>query len=241
LKSHARRSKRLQGEPAEEFRDNRRKRVNTTCGRHKLKQQFLAPGLVAIALALAPSMAAAVPSGCAAVSGNLVLNCGFETGTFSDWTVGGNTSDLTISSLPEFAHSGNDGVAFGEVGSDGFLSQTLTTAPGRAYTISVWYDPSGASPSNFDIQWDGLTLLSLSNVTPGWLGSGSPAWRDEVVDATGTGRDTLTLGFRDVPSFSGLDDISVTDPPPPIPEPASLLALGSALLGLGFCRRRDLL
>jgi hypothetical protein len=210
-----------------------------TCVTQKMKRQLLTAGLAGIALAAAPPMAAAVPSVCDAVSGNLVRNCGFETGTFSDWTASGNTADLGVSSLPQFAHSGNDGVAFGEVGSDGFLSQTLTTTPGATYTISVWYDPSGATPSNFDIQWDGFTLLSLSNVTPGWLASGGPAWRDEIVAATGTGSDTLTLGFRDIPSFSGLDDISVTDPPARIPEPASLLALGTALLGLGFCRRRE--
>ena len=45
----------------------------------------------AIVSGLGSGSAIAIPSICDSIAGNLVANCGFETGTFSSWTQSGNT------------------------------------------------------------------------------------------------------------------------------------------------------
>ena len=45
----------------------------------------------AISFTSLPGSAAAAPSICNAIPGNLIVNCGFETGNFSRWTQSGNT------------------------------------------------------------------------------------------------------------------------------------------------------
>jgi hypothetical protein len=66
---------------------------------------------------------------------NLVLNPGFETGNFDDWTRSGNLGATAVNT-GGYAHSGTYGAALGPVGSDGFLTQDITTIPGDLYDIS---------------------------------------------------------------------------------------------------------
>lgn len=189
-----------------------------------------------LAFAAMPKGALAGPAPCG-VSGNIVLNCGFETGGFTDWTQSGNLGFTTVSTNPFFVHSGIFGAQVGPIGSDGFLSQTLATTAGTTYRISLWYDPSGQTPSDLDIEWNHATLLDVVDKTPGWATTGTPQWIEETVTAVGTGSDLLTISFRDDPNYAGIDDISVAALTA-VPEPASLTLLGTALLGLGWLRRR---
>ena len=58
-------------------------------------------------------------------SANLITNDGFETGDFTGWTQSGNTGDMSV--CPGCGHSGNYGARLAAVGSEGFITQSLTT------------------------------------------------------------------------------------------------------------------
>ena len=70
--------------------------------------------------------------------------------------------------------------------------------------LSFWLDsPDGKTPNEFLVSWNGNTLLDRTNLpATGWTNI------QFVVTATGTST-VLQFGFRDDPSYLGLDDISV--------------------------------
>ena len=132
----------------------------------------------------------------------LVQNGGFETGDFSYWTESGNFTDCYVNNL--FVHSGQYGAALGPVGAPGYLSQALGTLPGQLYQVSLWLDsPDGLTNNQFLVQWNGATLFDEVNLPR--LG-----WTNLQFNVPATTTSTmLQLGFRDDPSFLGLDDVSV--------------------------------
>ena len=192
--------------------------------------------LLAIA-ALALLVCVAAPTSFAQ---NLITNGSFETGDFTGWTTGGNfeATEVTTGAFYEYsgAQDGNFYAVLGPVGSDGTLSQTLSTTAGAQYNISFWFASVGDNPSDFSATWDGTPLLSLTNPNTG------ANWTQYTFTATGTGSDTLTFSFRDDPAFMALDNISVTEQTSgtSVPEPSSLLLLGTGVLGLGGIVRRKL-
>jgi hypothetical protein len=132
----------------------------------------------------------------------LVQNGGFETGDFSFWTQSGNLGDTYVNTL--YVHSGKYGAALGPSGVPGYLSQTLATSVGQLYLLSLWLDsPDGQTPNEFSVAWNGTTLFSQASLPRiGWtnLQFNVPATTTNTV---------LQFGFRDDPSYFGLDDISV--------------------------------
>jgi hypothetical protein len=98
------------------------------------------------------AMADPVPASiCDAVAGNLVANCGFETGDFTSWTISGNTGGNppggTIYGVDGFdTNSGNDGAYMSQSFSGGTptapidLSQTLVTTVGFMYDVTYYLD-----------------------------------------------------------------------------------------------------
>src|SRR5690349_18513809 len=70
-----------------------------------------------------------------------VMNGGFETGDFTNWTVVDNSGDTFVdngSNTGIAPHSGSYLAALGPVRSLGSLSQTLITATGQSYLLSLW-------------------------------------------------------------------------------------------------------
>ena len=139
----------------------------------------------------------------------LVKNGDFESGDFSGWTQSGNTNNVNntkISSNSAYAHSGIFGAQLGPFGSLGFISQTLSTTPGQTNFLSLWLDsPSGGILNEFQVSWNGTNIFDQTNIAAiGWTNL------QFAVVSIGTNA-VLQFGFRDDPSFLGLDDISVTN------------------------------
>ena len=175
----------------------------------------------------------AVLKGCAAVflistglvsAGNLIQNPGFETGTFSGWTVSGAGtlgSDYGIST--NIPHSGTYSAWFGTPSGITYISQTFTTVPGEFYDVSFWVanQHQGPNPVNeFIVMWGSATPLDLVN-------SGNANWQHAggMIAASGT-TTTLEFGFMNVPGWFALDDVSVTQA---VPEPGAILLAGGGL------------
>jgi subtilase family serine protease len=188
-------------------------------------QTNMTVSLTAVANSLAPgvytaSLLVTNPAGVAAslpftinVSQSIVNNGGFETGSFSGWTLNASSEYDLVTTVSSYVHSGSYGAALGQDGSLGYLDQTLPTAPGQNYLLSLWLDnPSnkhGATPNQFLVQWNGTTLFNRTNMP-------FAAWTNLQFIVTATGVATvLQFGFEDTPNYLGLDDISVTPISPP--------------------------
>jgi hypothetical protein len=87
---------------------------------------------------------------------NLVQNCGFETGDLTGWTESGDTAFTGVNAglcegddeedIPgDVPFNGTNYMAFGAIGGDTSLSQTITgTAPGETYRLSFWLQTPAA-------------------------------------------------------------------------------------------------
>ena len=157
---------------------------------------------------------------------NLITNPGFETGDFSGWINFGNTGFTSVSGPP---HSGIFAASLGPIGSLGFLEQIVPTTPGVRYNLSFFLQSDGMTPNEFQVSWNGGLLSDQLNL---------PAFayteRDFPNLLATSSTTPLVFGFRNDPGFFQLDDVAVS----PVPEPATLLLLGSAMAGLGLVTRR---
>ncbi len=141
------------------------------------------------------------PSICTAVAGNLVTNCGFETGTFSGWTQIGDTSFTGIN--PASANSGNFGAFLGPTGGFGGIQQTINTTAGQNYAF-VWYlRHDGGSGNGWRVSWNGTVIASATE---------APAFPYTIMSftVTATGATSqIKFEFFQVPAYYYLDDVIV--------------------------------
>jgi MYXO-CTERM domain-containing protein len=137
---------------------------------------------------------------------NLLVNPGFETGTFAGWTLSGSTAFEGVST--SFASTPADGrysAFFGAVGAYNIISQTITTTPGDVYDISFALDNSGGPYSEMFVDWGSSQVFDIQPTGSfGWTVLG---WNQPATSAS----TTISFGFEQVPSYFNLDDTSVVD------------------------------
>lgn len=209
-------------------------------------------GVVMLLGVMGASQAKAAPSFCDGVSGNLVTNCGFETGALSPWTVSGNTtnppggfngSEYGIDASD--AATGNFGLYAGPIESPLMLNQTLSLAPNTKYDISFALEDDAANPDtsqythSFSAIFDGSTLISLLN--PSSTGSFDT---HSFVFTTGAGiaSNTISFSFQNDTTYWSFDDVVVTQAPVPAPLIGHgllvLLAVGGVFSGSRLLENR---
>ena len=135
---------------------------------------------------------------CTVVAGNLVANCGFETGDFTGWTQGGDTS---FSSATNCGHSGTFCAHMGPTAYNGTLTQSLSTT--GTCSLSFWVNNT-SEPSRFSVEWNAKTVAIFDPVP-------SMAYNQINVSGLpgGGGTSFLTFTFYNPPDWVNLDDIVV--------------------------------
>jgi|CZKV01.1.fsa_nt_gi DNA-binding beta-propeller fold protein YncE len=140
---------------------------------------------------------------------NLVLNPGFEAGTFANWTLSGNLSYYAINGGGNLAFSGNYSAWFANAQPLAYLSQTVPTIPGHVYNFSLWlYHSSGAiSGVEATASWAGVQIADITNLEAA-ISSPLQYSYQEIATDTNT---TISIGLASPPGWIGLDDVSVQD------------------------------
>jgi hypothetical protein len=194
-----------------------------------MKTYLVTSGILALLCGAAPSFAGTV-SVCDGVASNLVQNCGFETGDFTNWTVldnDGNTAVEPNSFNPPGSNSGEFFAALGDASNTPTtIEQTFSDVVGSTLTFSFYYYSDG-NPYTFTADWDGQNVLSLASAVT----TTPQGYTLYSYTFTGSGTDTISFTEQDPIGVDGLDDVVVIDPPSGVPEPSSL-AFAAAALGL---------
>ena len=207
--------------------------------------------------AIAAALAFAAPAWAADVcqtGGNLVANCGFESGTFDGWTVAGTdvpaaqdvlygveTADPYPIATGGTAPSSGDFQAYfsDQAANPITLSQTFATKVGTTYTVSfalAQYDVNDPFDTSFvnalAASFGGSTLLTFKN-------SADFGYTTYTYDVTATSASsTFQIVTSDTTGEFLVDSVSVAAP---VPEPAAplMIAAGLGLLATIARRRRS--
>jgi PEP-CTERM motif len=195
--------------------------------------------------------AARAASICNTTAGNLVANCGFETGDFTSWTLSGNDVPAELNNLygvegtdPLDSIAPNSGSYqgwFADLDANATtLSQAIATNPGDTYAISFYLaqDTTPVSPysNTFSASFGGTSLISLSPVSV----ESYTKYTYTGTATAGSSQLSFVLG-NDLGEFL-LDDVVVTDTTitSTTPEPSTwaLFLISCVLAGLAVRKFR---
>jgi hypothetical protein len=194
---------------------------------------------------------------------NLLANGSFETpvippATFLDFGVGGEpagfawtvtTNTVDIVSNGFLGGTAFDGVQWLDLvgfGSTGEVEQTVTTTPSQQYTLSFAYannpGPGVPVPVSADLTVvSGANTLLDQSISHGTSTTSGLNWTPFKMTFTATGT-SATLAFDEtVGGANGgifLDAVSIDATTASVPEPATLILLGTAFFMLALVRRR---
>jgi hypothetical protein len=139
-------------------------------------------------------------------SGNLIVNPGFETGTFSGWSTAAAPFSSYFGVGLGNQHSGSYAAYFGSYDFErDDIYQNVPTIPGHTYQISYWVANGGGGNTEIRSSWGGNVLEDL-------FPANSFSYQQHTFDAVATSTTTqFRIGGYQISSFWYLDDVSVTD------------------------------
>jgi hypothetical protein len=162
----------------------------------------------------------------------LITNGTFEAGSdanYPGWVISGNTGHFHINA--DDPHTGVSYASIGPTGSNGILTQVVTT-PASVYNLTFWLsNPSGAGAGEvFQVLWNGGMVADLS----AFVGV-SYTFFSYSVTATGP-TSTLEFDIRHDPGHWHLDDVDLNSAG--VPEPGTFVLALAGLGALGLWKRR---
>ncbi|HVX66631.1 MAG TPA: hypothetical protein VHA11_08520 [Bryobacteraceae bacterium] len=168
----------------------------------------------------------------ASTAASIVVNPGFENGK-TNWSVTG---------LNTVSHSAfYDGTHSLWAGLSATASQTVTTVPGQSYDLSFWlanYSP--LTPTSLQVFWGSELVLTLLN-EPLYNYTLPSQWHNYTVPSLEATAGSMDLRFAfNSPQGLFLDAVSLEVRDSPVPEPASAILIGAALVPLFWLHRSRL-
>jgi hypothetical protein len=188
---------------------------------------------------------------------NLIQNGNFESGDFTDWTIGTTSGGSWGQGFPIVTGwpLGGMNAAEGEVGNvnptgtqqGGTLIQTFNSGAGAA-TLSFMYAAMGdgihtnADGGDFTLLLDGVALNSIDvgSIDADQLISGTLSANANLTAGTHTLEIDVTRSFLTEFQNTPYQYVTGVDVEGTVPEPGSLILMGSGVLGLAGVLRRKI-
>jgi hypothetical protein len=190
------------------------------------------------------SPASATPSACDGVAGNVIQNCGFESGDNSHWGLVNAPIGSDQFATTSAAHTGSFGWAIGATDPTApnwdIIYQVFATTPGQRYDVSYFLGTDGTPPGEGKVNlfFDGyeqFPFLPNTGVTANVFFDPGSAFVEEKYSFVATGPLSLVyFGGWDQFGFEFMDDVVVRN----APEPFTLSLVGAGLAGVVAMRRR---